>query len=195
MPAPTKSTLPGLRTGDSGTNRIVVIVASAPMIAASTKIQWKPGPSASTPPSGRPMLEPTAAIAPSSAMPVGIRSRGNSSRMIPNESGNTPPPRPCRPRPMIINVSESASEHTTEPTAKHASAIASSRSLPNMSPRRPKIGVAIEATSRYAVTIHVMPVRRRVQLALDVPERGDHGRLREHEGERAGAEDEQGAGG
>ena len=58
---------------------------------------------------------------------------------------------------MIISVSESAIEHTTEPTAKHASEIASSRSLPNMSPRRPKIGVAIEATSRYAVTIHVMP--------------------------------------
>ena len=40
MPAPTKSTRPGVRMGDSGTNLIVVNVASAPMIAATMKIQW-----------------------------------------------------------------------------------------------------------------------------------------------------------
>ena len=91
---------------------------------------------------------PIAAIAPSSAMPVGIFSRGNSSRMIPNESGKTPPPRPCSARPTIIRPSESDSAHTTEPTANSASETASSRCLPNMSPRRPKIGVATEATSR-----------------------------------------------
>jgi hypothetical protein len=68
--------------------------------------------------------------------------------MIPNDSGNTPPPSPCRPRPTIISPSELDSAATTEPTANSASEIASSRSLPNMSPRRPKIGVAIEATSR-----------------------------------------------
>jgi hypothetical protein len=33
---------------------------------------------------------------------------------------------------------------------------ASSHCLPNMSPRRPKIGVAIDATSRYAVTIQAI---------------------------------------
>ncbi len=104
------------------------------------------------------MPEPIAAIAPSSAMPVGTRSRGNSSRMIPNDSGKTPPPRPCSPRPTIISPSELDSAATTEPTANSASEIASRRSLPNMSPRRPKIGVAIEATSRYAVTIQAIPL-------------------------------------
>ncbi len=38
--APARSTRPGVRTGDSGTNRCVVIVASTPMIAPSQKIQW-----------------------------------------------------------------------------------------------------------------------------------------------------------
>jgi hypothetical protein len=94
------------------------------------------------------MLLPIAAMAPSSAMPVGTLSLGNSSRMTPKHSGNTPPPRPCSPRPTIIRPSESAKVHTTDPTAKQPSEIASKRCLPNMSPRRPKIGVAIEATSR-----------------------------------------------
>ena len=39
IPAPATSTRPGVRTGDSGTNRIVVTVASAPIRAASQKIQ------------------------------------------------------------------------------------------------------------------------------------------------------------
>ena len=36
--------------------------------------------------------------------------------------------------------------------------MARKRSLPNMSPSLPKIGVAIEATSRYAVTIQAIPL-------------------------------------
>ena len=37
-------------------------------------------------------------------MPVGILWTGNSSRTIPNESGNTPPPMPCSARPTIISA-------------------------------------------------------------------------------------------
>ena len=149
MPAPAKSTRPGVRIGDSGTNRMrgdrgadahdrgdpedPVVAGAVDEHAAERQAD----------------ALPIAAIAPSMAMPVGTFSRGNSSRMIPNESGKTPPPRPCsaaaddhRRRALLDSA------HTTEPTANSASEIASSRSLPNMSPRRPKIGVAIEATSR-----------------------------------------------
>ena len=59
---------------------------------------------------------------------------------------------------MIIRPRLSANAHTTEPTANSASEMARKRSLPNMSPSLPKIGVAIEATSRYAVTIQAIPL-------------------------------------
>ena len=81
-------------------------------------------------------------------MPVGISARGNSSRTIPNESGNTPPPMPCSTRPTIIRPRPSLSAQTTEPTANAPSEIARKRSLPNMSPSRPSTGVATDAARK-----------------------------------------------
>src|SRR5436190_9266469 len=78
------------------------------------------------------MLLPIAAIAPSSAMPVGTLCLGNSSRTTPKHNGKTPPPRPCSPRPTIIRSSVLAKVQTSEPTAKQPREIASRRCLPNM---------------------------------------------------------------
>ena len=83
-----------------------------------------------------------------SAIPPATRSRGNSSRMIPNASGKIAPPMPCTTRPRIITWMFVATAATTEPAAKPARVITIIRSLPNMSPSRPTIGVATDALSR-----------------------------------------------
>ena len=83
----------------------------------------------------RPMLEPTF-------------SRGNSSRMIPKQSGKMPPPAPCRTRPATTTSRLVPSAEMTEPATKMPSATTSRRRLPNMSPRRPKTGVHTAAASR-----------------------------------------------
>ena len=88
-------------------------------------------------------------------MPVATRSRGNSSRMIPNASGNTAPAAPCTARPAIRSSRLLDSAHISEPTANSPSTTTSMRSLPNMSPSRPRIGVAIDALSRYTVRTQV----------------------------------------
>ena len=95
-----------------------------------------------------PMPPPTANVAEISAMPVATRSRGNSSRTMPMPSGKTAPPMPCRPRPAIIGPIDVESAEITVPTASAKSTTMSTRSLPNMSPSRPAIGVAIDAESR-----------------------------------------------
>ena len=76
------------------------------------------------------------------------RSRGNSSRMIPNASGKTPPPTPWMTRPTSSTDSEVASAETSVPAASATSTQKSTRSLPWMSPRRPISGVATDALSR-----------------------------------------------
>ena len=81
-------------------------------------------------------------------MPVGILASGNSSRTIPNESGNTPPPMPWSTRPTIISGRSVLTADTAEPIANAASETARKRSLPNMSPRRPSTGVAIDAARK-----------------------------------------------
>ncbi len=81
-------------------------------------------------------------------MPVATRSGGNSSRMIPKASGKTAPATPWIARPAIRTPIEWESAQTNEPTAKKISVTSSIRSLPNMSPSRPMIGVATEAVSR-----------------------------------------------
>ena len=82
------------------------------------------------------------------AMPRATRSRGNSSRMIPKASGKTAPPAPWMTRPRISTSIELASAATSVPTPSMHSDATSVRSLPNMSPRRPMIGVRTEALSR-----------------------------------------------
>ena len=81
-------------------------------------------------------------------MPEPTRSRGNSSRMIPNASGKIAPPAPCTARPAISISSEVDSALISVPAPSTSSTITSRRSLPNMSPSRPRIGVKIEAVSR-----------------------------------------------
>ena len=84
----------------------------------------------------------------------GTRSRGNSSRMMPNASGKTAPPRPWRTRAAIMTPIELVSAATSEPAESAASTMTSMRSFPNMSPSRPSTGVATDALRRYAVKIH-----------------------------------------
>ena len=69
--------------------------------------------------------------------------------MIPNESGKIAPPTPWIARPAISIPIEcdSARDERAEPEHRRADQT-SMRSLPNMSPSRPTIGVAIEAVSR-----------------------------------------------
>ena len=83
------------------------------------------------------------------------RSRGNSSRMIPKDNGIRPPPTPWITRAMIITVIEVASAARIEPRASTTSTTTRTFSLPYMSPTRPRIGVQIEADSRYAVSTQV----------------------------------------
>ena len=76
------------------------------------------------------------------------RSRGNSSRTIPKASGKMPPPAPWITRPTIISPSELEIAETKVPTARMTSVSSSSRSLPYMSPSRPRIEVPTDADSR-----------------------------------------------
>jgi hypothetical protein len=131
-------------------------------------------------------------VAPSRAIPVGTRSGGNSSRTMPNESGNTPPPTPCSARPAIIRPRPSLSAHTTEPTAKSASEIARKRSLPNMSPSRPRIGRRDRRGQEVRGEHPGDAVRADAERLLQVHQRGDDRGLRERERQRADAEDRQG---
>ena len=85
-------------------------------------------------------------------IPPAISCGGNSSRMIPKPSGNTPPAAPCSTRPAIITASDEAIADTTVPTANTVIRITSTRFLPYMSPSRPPIGVMTDALSRNAVS-------------------------------------------
>ncbi len=58
-------------------------------------------------------------------------------------------------RATIITPIESVSAAINEPTVSAASVTTSMRSLPTLSPIRPRIGVATEADNRYPVISHV----------------------------------------
>ena len=68
--------------------------------------------------------------------------------MMPNASGKMAPPRPWITRATIITGSVDASPASAVPPATKKSTTSSVRFLPNMSPTRPKIGVAIDAASK-----------------------------------------------
>jgi hypothetical protein len=80
--------------------------------------------------------------------------RGSSSRMIAIDSGTTAPAAPCSARPVMRRPIVGARAEITLPMARHARETSVSRRLPNMSPSRPAIGVATDATSRYTVITH-----------------------------------------
>ena len=73
---------------------------------------------------------------------------GNSSRMMPNASGSTPPPMPWIARATIITPTLVATAASSEPTDSAINVATNTRSLPIMSPMRPMIGVQIDADSR-----------------------------------------------
>ena len=94
-----------------------------------------------------PSPPPTAVIAAITPTPAATLVGGNSSRMIPKESGRTPRRRPGS-RPMMRTPIECARPATTEPSASAPSVASRTRSLPTMSPTRPMIGVAMDADNR-----------------------------------------------
>ena len=95
-----------------------------------------------------PSPAPTAVSAAITPTAPGTFSRGNSSRMMPNDSGSTPPPTPWMTRATIMIDSDGATAASSEPTASATRAATNIRFLPIMSPSRPTIGVQIEADSR-----------------------------------------------
>ena len=75
--------------------------------------------------------------------------------MIPNATGTMPPPSPWITRATIMTPIDGATAASSEPTASATSVATKTRFLPVMSPTRPRIGVMIDAESRYAVSTHV----------------------------------------
>ncbi len=73
---------------------------------------------------------------------------GNSSRMMPKASGSTPPPSPWITRATIISPIECEIAASPEPTVRLSRTRMSIRSLPTLSPIRPRMGVATAAASR-----------------------------------------------
>ena len=92
-----------------------------------------------------------------SAIPPATRSRGNSSRTMPNASGKMAPPSPWIVRATIMTGSVVARAASSVPAASPASTTTSVRFLPNMSPIRPAMGVATDAARRYAVKTQATP--------------------------------------
>ena len=76
------------------------------------------------------------------------RAAGNSSRMMPNESGKTAPPMPLDHPGEISTPMFGATAASRQPRASATREPTSIRSLPTMSPIRPRIGVKIDAESR-----------------------------------------------
>jgi hypothetical protein len=85
----------------------------------------------------------------------GTRSAGNSSRMMPNDSGKTAPPTPWTTRAAISTPTFGASAASRQPTARAISPSSSVRSLPYISPIRPSSGVATETDRSSAVNTQV----------------------------------------
>ena len=116
--APTQLTRPGDLTGDSGTKKKVAIVAMTtrderepeqPVVGERVDDRAREH-DAQPPPMPR--------IAEISAIPCATRSRGNSSRMIPNASGKIAPPAPWMTRPTISTPMLLASAATSDPNAE-----------------------------------------------------------------------------
>ena len=119
------------------------------------------------------------------------RSRGNSSRMIPKQSGKMPPPKPCRTRPNTTVSSEPPSAATSEPTpnteqrehehpalAEHVAEAAGDR-------RRDRGGEQVARQDPGD------PARVGVEPVRELAQRGDQHRLRERERQRGDAEDQE----
>ena len=132
----------------SGTTRITATTARQMTKKGIQNSQWYESTERIGPERTMPRPPPMPRIAEVMAMPPATLWRGNSSRMMAYESGKTAPPMPWMARPAIIGPSEEESAAISEPTPSAATATMKTFFLPNMSPRRPAIGVTIDALSR-----------------------------------------------
>ena len=119
------------------------------------------------------------------------RSRGNSSRMIPKQSGKMPPPMPWSTRPMTTTSSELPSAATVEPRPNASEredeqpALAEHVAEPAGDRRGDRGGEQVAGQHPRD------PARVGAELVRQLAERGDEHGLRERERERGHAEDEQ----
>ena len=104
------------------------------------------------PASTMPSPAPTPRMDERNPMPPTTRSLGNSSRMMPKESGKTAPPAPWMIRPASMIGSVVARALTSVPTESRTRTATSTFSLPSMSPTRPRMGVQMAALRRYPVS-------------------------------------------
>ena len=95
-----------------------------------------------------PAPPPTAAMAATMPTPPATLAPGNSSRMMPKDRGSTAPPIPWMARARMSTPMEWATPASTDPRARASKVTTSIRSLPTMSPIRPRMGVEIEAERR-----------------------------------------------
>ena len=75
--------------------------------------------------------------------------------MMPNATGSMPPAKPWITRATIMTPMDGATAASSDPTASATSVPTKTFFLPAMSPTRPRIGVMIDADSRYAVRTQV----------------------------------------
>ena len=150
--APSQLMCPPVRTGDSGTKMKVATVAPSAITKGSQNSQWYDRCSRIGPASRMPPPTPSPKMADSTPMAPATRSGGNSSRMMPKARGKTAPAAPWMTRPTSMIVSDVASALTSVPTLSAISTMTIIFFLPVVSPRRPRMGVAMAALSRYAVS-------------------------------------------
>jgi len=146
--AASQFTRPGIFTGDSGMYRQAQNAAGTITTSGSQKSHCQPRCSTTRPPSTMPIPAPIPRIAEISPMPPATSCGGNSSRMIPKDSGKMPPPTPWITRATISRARLCETAASSVPPAKATSVQTRTCSLPNMSPRRPTIAVATDADSR-----------------------------------------------
>ena len=116
--APGTSTRDCVLIGDSGTKRCTSTSDAAVTIAPSVKSQRQLRLSTISPAKTMPKPPPTPNTAETRPMPTPTRSGGNSSRMIANESGKTPPPAPAIARNAISDQMFQATAQPMQPRRK-----------------------------------------------------------------------------
>ena len=153
--ADTVLTLAGVRTGEAGTHRATSRPLTTSRPSGSQNSHRQPRPATIGPATTRPSPAPIPNSEDTSPTAPATRSRGSSSRTMPNASGNTAPPTPWSARPASMTASDGASAQTKVPTPSVAITTSSMRCLPCMSPRRPNTGVKTAVASRFALRIQV----------------------------------------
>ena len=113
--APSQSTGTRSRLGESGTTTKHASVATAIGASGSQKSQWYDRWSVIGPESTMPRLEPVPTIPERVATPATTRVLGNSSRMIPTDSGKSAPPAPWITRPISSCSIDVPSAQTSVP--------------------------------------------------------------------------------